>query len=129
MSQKNMVLLYIYNVHMIILSTYPNTPHMFTYCDLYRLQFMLQVGVEVGQLNEPIYIMLRAGSGGIFSGSPRPAWWNSVTSEWHHDGCQLSDLFHGLLIFHCHRLGYFALLQDTEQLSLTSMRLVSLKHP
>ena len=86
---------------------------------------MLQVDVEIGQLNEqPVYIMLRAGSGGIFSGSPRPAWWNSATSEWRHDGCQLSDLFHGLLIFHCHRLGYFALLQDTEQLSFTSTRYV-----
>lgn len=86
---------------------------------------LFPVGVDVGHLNDPVYIFLRPGKGlggEVLSGSPLPAWWDPVTSEWKEDGCQLSELLNGLLVFKCQRLGYFALLQDTNQFGLSNMR-------
>lgn len=72
-------------------------------------------GIEVANLTEPVYVMLRAP---LTGDSPKPAWWNPHMNEgaggWSTKGCQLSHLLHGLLVFQCDRLGYFGLLQKTD---------------
>uniref|UniRef100_A0A1B6D4N5 Ig-like domain-containing protein n=2 Tax=Clastoptera arizonana TaxID=38151 RepID=A0A1B6D4N5_9HEMI len=83
------------------------------------------IGVDVTQLNDPVKIFLRPGkglAGELLTGSPLPAWWDPVASEWREDGCQLSELLNDLLVFRCQRLGYYALLQDTTQFGLSDVK-------
>nr|CAD7401289.1 unnamed protein product [Timema cristinae] len=72
------------------------------------------VNVNVSTLAHPVYVMLRAAK----SSSPRPVWWdaslNNHTGGWSQAGCRLSHVLHGLLVFQCDRLGYFALMQDQQ---------------
>lgn len=39
---------------------------------------------------------------------------------WTSDGCHLRNVLNNLIIFHCNRLGYYGLLQDTSSLDLDS---------
>lgn len=49
-------------------------------------------------------------------GWARPVWWdedmNAGAGGWSKQGCTLSHLMHGKLVFYCDRFGYFGLLQE-----------------
>ncbi|KAL0269452.1 UNVERIFIED_CONTAM: hypothetical protein PYX00_007178 [Menopon gallinae] len=74
------------------------------------------VGVEVTNLTDPIYIMLRPAAIS-YTTLPTPVWWdqslNNGSGKWSQEGCHPSHFTQGLLAFYCDRLGYFGLLQDT----------------
>ncbi|XP_023288485.1 adhesion G protein-coupled receptor A3, partial [Orussus abietinus] len=77
-------------------------------------------GTAIGNLLEPVYVMLKAPLYHYTGSRPRPVVWDSTTngtSGWSNEGCQLSDLVNNLIIFRCNRLGYYGLLQDTSYIS------------
>lgn len=47
---------------------------------------------------------------------PKPVVWDTSinqTGGWTSDGCYLMSLMSNLIIFHCNRLGYYGILQDS----------------
>lgn len=80
-----------------------------------------KVSARVGNLTEPIYIMLRPYPYHNEISAPRPVWWNPDLNDgnggWTLEGCQQPQLSHGLLVFTCDRLGYYGLLQHTKFLN------------
>ena len=82
--------------------------------------------MEVKNLSEPVYVMVRApplrSDSGVRNSAirgPRPAWWDSTggpnrTGAWTEEGCRLSHFLNGMLVFQCHQLGYYALLDRLE---------------
>lgn len=75
----------------------------------------------VGNLTDPIFIMLRAAPFHNELSFPRPVWWdpemNAGTGGWSLQGCHFSQLQQGLLVFACNRLGYYGLLQNVRYLN------------
>ncbi|XP_046488638.1 adhesion G protein-coupled receptor A3 isoform X1 [Neodiprion pinetum] len=72
------------------------------------------IGVQVANLTEPVYVTLKAPIYHYSGSQPRPVVWDSGDSKgWTSDGCHLSYLVNNLIVFHCNRLGYYGLLQDT----------------
>ncbi|XP_011304096.1 probable G-protein coupled receptor 125 [Fopius arisanus] len=74
------------------------------------------IGRQVVNLTEPVYIMLKMPRSYHLGIRPRPVVWDlksNVSGEWSTDGCQLSNLINNLIVFHCNRLGYYGLLEDT----------------
>lgn len=88
------------------------------------------VGVEVTNLTDPVYIMLRVPTIS-YAASPKPVWWDQSLDDgngwWNQDGCQLAHFMQGLVVFHCDRLGYFGLLQDTRYINEYSGRYIGAK--
>ncbi|XP_034243765.1 adhesion G protein-coupled receptor A3 [Thrips palmi] len=74
------------------------------------------VGLDVRNLAEPLYIAVRAPAVHEAGGWARPVWWdedlNAGAGGWSKQGCALSHLMHGKLVFNCDRFGYFGLLQE-----------------
>lgn len=70
-------------------------------------------------LSEPVYVMLKAPRYYYIGSRPKPVIWDGKLNEtggWTSDGCHLSNLLNNLVIFRCHRLGYYGLLEDTSYL-------------
>lgn len=81
------------------------------------LNCIIAVELEVTNLTEPIYIMLRTPASLVYEVTPFiPVWWNSKlknnTGGWSKDGCSFSQELQDHLVFSCHQFGYFGLLQD-----------------
>ncbi|XP_015126373.1 adhesion G protein-coupled receptor A3 [Diachasma alloeum] len=77
------------------------------------------IGYPVVNLTEPVYIMLKMPRSYHLGIRPRPAVWDmkfNSSGQWSTKGCQLSNLVNNLVIFHCDRLGYYGLLEDTSYL-------------
>ncbi|XP_024943552.1 adhesion G protein-coupled receptor A3 isoform X2 [Cephus cinctus] len=78
------------------------------------------IGVDVENLSEPVYVMLKAPLYHYAGSKLKPVVWDTKFNEsggWTSDGCQLSNLVNNLIVFHCNRLGYYGLLQDTSYLN------------
>ena len=77
------------------------------------------MGVEVTNLTEPVYLMLRVPPSS-YTTLAKPVLWdqfaNNGSGGWIEEGCQSSHYTHGMVVFHCNRFGYFGLLQDTRYL-------------
>lgn len=86
------------------------------------------VGMEVSNLTEPVYIMLRAPFP-FYTSEAKPVWWdqylNNGSGGWREEGCMFSSYAHGMVVFHCNRFGYFGLLQNIKHLSDYSGRLTN----
>lgn len=76
---------------------------------------------ENNNLSDPIYIMLRAAPFHHELSAPRLVWWdtelNNNNGGWSFQGCNFSQIRHGLLVFACNRLGYYGLLQNVKYLN------------
>ena len=72
--------------------------------------------MNVKNLAEPLYIVVRAPALREAGGWAKPVWWdddlNGGAGGWSQQGCVLSHLMHGKLVFYCDRFGYFGLLQE-----------------
>ncbi|XP_052121111.1 adhesion G protein-coupled receptor A3 [Frankliniella occidentalis] len=92
------------------------------------------VGMNVQNLVDPLYIAVRGREAGGWA-RPRPVWWdedmNDGTGGWSEQGCTLSHLMHGKLVFYCDRFGYFGLLQELpfEFLERMPRGFLQLAHP
>lgn len=79
------------------------------------------VSALVENMTEPIYIMLRPAPFHDEISAPRPVWWdpqfNNGAGGWSLEGCNLSQVIHGLYVFTCDRLGYYGLLQNVKFLN------------
>ncbi|XP_048511480.1 adhesion G protein-coupled receptor A3 isoform X1 [Athalia rosae] len=72
------------------------------------------IGVQVANLTEPVYVTLKAPQYHYSGSRPRPVVWDFGDPRgWTSDGCYLSQLVNNLIVFHCDRLGYYGLLQDS----------------
>ncbi|XP_012136170.2 remoulade isoform X1 [Megachile rotundata] len=77
-------------------------------------------GISVQNLTEPVYIMLRVPLYYYTGKKPLPVVWDETLNKsggWTNDGCHLRSILNNLIIFHCNRLGYYGLLQDTSLLN------------
>ncbi|KAK3928787.1 Adhesion G protein-coupled receptor A2 [Frankliniella fusca] len=92
------------------------------------------VGMNVHNLPDPLYIAVRGRETGGWT-RPRPVWWdddmNDGAGGWSEQGCTLSHLMHGKLVFYCDRFGYFGLLQELpfEFLERVPRGFLQLAHP
>ncbi|XP_034179883.2 remoulade isoform X1 [Osmia lignaria lignaria] len=76
-------------------------------------------GISVQNLTEPVYIMLRLPLYYYTGKKLLPVVWDETLNEsggWTSEGCYLRNILNNLIIFHCNRLGYYGLLQDTSSL-------------
>ncbi|XP_063993527.1 adhesion G protein-coupled receptor A3 [Diachasmimorpha longicaudata] len=77
------------------------------------------IGCPVANLTEPVYIMLKMPRSYHLGIRPKPVVWDmkfNSSGQWSTKGCQLSSLVNNLVVFHCDRLGYYGLLEDTSYL-------------
>ncbi|XP_066586020.1 adhesion G protein-coupled receptor A3 [Prorops nasuta] len=83
------------------------------------------IGATIQNLSEPIYIMLKVPFYKYANKIPRPVVWDQTdeSSGWSSSGCKLSNFLNNLIIFHCYRLGYYALLQDVTDLNQNSLKI------
>ncbi|XP_050594181.1 adhesion G protein-coupled receptor A3 isoform X2 [Bombus affinis] len=73
-------------------------------------------GMSIQNLTEPVYIMLKAPLYYYAGKKLLPVVWDETLNKsggWTSDGCYLRNVLNNLIIFHCNRLGYYGLLQDT----------------
>ncbi|XP_076677728.1 remoulade isoform X4 [Andrena cerasifolii] len=80
-------------------------------------------GVSIQNLTEPVYIMLRAPLYYYAGKKLLPVVWDETLDKsggWTNDGCRLRNVINNLIVFHCNRLGYYGLLQDTSYLDQNS---------
>ncbi|CAK9824102.1 Adhesion G protein-coupled receptor A3 [Anthophora retusa] len=73
-------------------------------------------GISLQNLSEPVYVMLKAPLYHYAGKKLLPVVWDETLNNsggWTSDGCHLRNVLHNLIIFHCNRLGYYGLLQDT----------------
>lgn len=79
------------------------------------------VSTIIENMTEPIYVMLRPAPFHNELSSPRPVWWdpdfNNGIGGWSLEGCNFSQVLHGLYVFTCDRLGYYGLLQNVKYLN------------
>ncbi|XP_034179885.2 remoulade isoform X2 [Osmia lignaria lignaria] len=78
-----------------------------------------KIGISVQNLTEPVYIMLRLPLYYYTGKKLLPVVWDETLNEsggWTSEGCYLRNILNNLIIFHCNRLGYYGLLQDTSSL-------------
>lgn len=79
------------------------------------------VSTIIENMTEPIYVMLRPAPFHSELSSPRPVWWdpdfNNGIGGWSLEGCNFSQVLHGLYVFTCDRLGYYGLLQNVKYLN------------
>ncbi|XP_043512130.1 adhesion G protein-coupled receptor A3 isoform X2 [Frieseomelitta varia] len=76
-------------------------------------------GMSIQNLTEPVYIMLKAPLYYYAGKKLLPVVWDDTLNKsggWTSDGCYLRNILNNLIIFHCNRLGYYGLLQDTSTL-------------
>ncbi|KAG4067101.1 hypothetical protein HA402_000092 [Bradysia odoriphaga] len=75
----------------------------------------------IGNLSEPIFIMLRAAPFHHKISTPHLVWWdpelNSGVGGWSPQGCHFAQLHQGLWVFSCYRLGYYGLQQNTKYIN------------
>ncbi|KAJ8686264.1 hypothetical protein QAD02_022058 [Eretmocerus hayati] len=71
----------------------------------------------IQNLTEPVYIMLKAPPMYYPGSRPKPVVWDpslyNNSGGWTSDGCYIYNYVNNFIIFHCDRLGYYGLLQDT----------------
>ncbi|XP_034944600.1 adhesion G protein-coupled receptor A3 [Chelonus insularis] len=75
------------------------------------------IGTTVN-LTEPVMVMLKV-SHYHMATPPVPMIWEEKMNEsgrWTPDGCRLTNLINNIVVFHCDRLGYYGLLEDTSYL-------------
>ncbi|XP_012248324.1 adhesion G protein-coupled receptor A3 isoform X2 [Bombus impatiens] len=73
-------------------------------------------GMSIQNLTEPVYIMLKAPLYYYAGKKLLPVVWDETLNKsggWTNDGCYLRNVLNNLIVFHCNRLGYYGLLQDT----------------
>ncbi|XP_017878291.1 adhesion G protein-coupled receptor A3 isoform X2 [Ceratina calcarata] len=73
-------------------------------------------GIPMHNLTEPVYVMLKVPFYHYTGRKLLPVVWDETLNEsggWTSDGCYIRNVLSNLIIFHCDRLGYYALLQDT----------------
>ncbi|XP_015431913.1 PREDICTED: adhesion G protein-coupled receptor A3 [Dufourea novaeangliae] len=73
-------------------------------------------GMSVKNLTEPVYVMLKAPLYSYATNKLQPMVWDETLNKsggWTSDGCYLRNVLNNLVVFHCNRLGYYGLLQDT----------------
>ncbi|CAL7937400.1 unnamed protein product [Xylocopa violacea] len=73
-------------------------------------------GISVQNLTEPVYIMLKVPFYYYAGKKLLPVVWDETLNKsggWTSDGCYLRNVLNNLIVFHCNRLGYYGLLQDT----------------
>lgn len=79
------------------------------------------VNKPIGNLSEPIFIMLRAAPFHHKISTPHLVWWdpelNSGVGGWSPQGCHFAQLHQGLYVFSCYRLGYYGLQQNTKYIN------------
>lgn len=79
------------------------------------------VSTVIENMTEPIYVMLRPAPFHDEISAPRPVWWdpqfNNGLGGWSLEGCNFSQVLHGLYVFTCDRLGYYGLLQNVKYLN------------
>ncbi|XP_043260839.1 adhesion G protein-coupled receptor A3 [Colletes gigas] len=76
-------------------------------------------GISMKNLTEPVYIMLRAPLYYYAGKRLLPVVWDETLNKsggWTSNGCYLRNMLNNLIVFHCNRLGYYGLLQDTSYL-------------
>lgn len=75
----------------------------------------------IGNLSEPIFIMLRAAPFHHKISTPHLVWWdpelNNGVGGWSPQGCHFAQLHQGLYVFSCYRLGYYGLQQNTKYIN------------
>lgn len=75
----------------------------------------------IGNLSEPIFIMLRAAPFHHKISTPHLVWWdpelNGGVGGWSPQGCHFAQLHQGLWVFSCYRLGYYGLQQNTKYIN------------
>ncbi|KAK1137069.1 hypothetical protein K0M31_001596 [Melipona bicolor] len=89
-----------------------------------NMNFLLD-GMSVQNLTEPVYIMLKAPLYYYAGKKLLPVVWDDTLNKsggWTSDGCYLRNVLNNLIIFHCNRLGYYGLLQDTSTLDYDGNR-------
>lgn len=73
--------------------------------------FKISAGLGGLNLTEPVAVMVRAEPGV----AAQPVWWDAQlhagAGGWSDEGCLSSHMTRDLLLFHCHRLGYYTLRQ------------------
>ena len=72
--------------------------------------------MSVQNLTEPVYIMLKVPLYYYAGKKLLPVVWDETLNKsggWTSDGCHLRNVLNNLIVFHCNRLGYYGLLQDT----------------
>ncbi|XP_076637008.1 remoulade isoform X2 [Colletes latitarsis] len=76
-------------------------------------------GISMKNLTEPVYVMLRAPLYYYAGKRLLPVVWDETLNKsggWTSNGCYLRNMLNNLIVFHCNRLGYYGLLQDTSYL-------------
>uniref|UniRef100_A0A336MNL9 CSON014661 protein n=1 Tax=Culicoides sonorensis TaxID=179676 RepID=A0A336MNL9_CULSO len=73
----------------------------------------------VGNLSEPIHIMLRPKPYHNELSSPRPVIWDHENGVWTNQGCKPVQMSYvaGLFVFTCNRFGYYGLIQNVNYLN------------
>ncbi|RZC32510.1 G-protein coupled receptor 125 [Asbolus verrucosus] len=79
------------------------------------------VNITVSNLTDPVFIMLKIPP--LISPddtSLLPVWWNPRSNDgtggWSSEGCRFSHEYQDHVVFFCHSLGYYGLLQDVTEL-------------
>lgn len=73
----------------------------------------------VGNLSEPIHVMLRPKPYHNEKSAPRPVIWDHEIGTWTTQGCQPLQMSYvaGLFVFTCNRFGYYGLIQNVNYLN------------
>lgn len=77
------------------------------------------IGLNIENLTEPVYVVLKMPRLYYFDKHPIPVIWDVKSNEsgkWSTEGCHLVNYHNNLVVFHCDRLGYYGLLEDTSYL-------------
>ena len=79
---------------------------------------------EPFNLSEPVYIFLRLSSAYI-GANMIPAWWDSRANNglgsWRPDHCHVMNTRHDSTVFACNRLGYYALLAPSDDVTMINL--------
>lgn len=84
-------------------------------------------GISVQNLTEPVYIMLKVPLYYYAGKKLLPVVWDETLNKsggWTSDGCHLRNVLNNLIVFHCNRLGYYGLLQDTSSFDYDDNRYI-----
>ena len=74
--------------------------------------------VEVYNLTEPVFVVLKPWPYHNQLSSPKPAVWDSMSGKWITEPCTPSSTINdGMLVFTCNRLGVYGLLQNAKYLN------------